>query len=149
SRHIGKSSLLTFLANRELQQEYGYDLSNRLFVRTDWRQYAQKEQEDFFYSVCEQVISQSRAIVALESPPEKFSGGDRFRKILEDVCYAGFRPVLLMDGFDKVTKNPHFDPDFFSFLRSLAGIDDLISYITATIKPLYEVCHSPDVASSP
>jgi hypothetical protein len=62
---------------------------------------------------------------------------------------AGFRPVLLMDVFDKVTRNKHFDPDFFSFLRALAGIYDLISYVTASIKPLHEVSHSEAVASSP
>src|SRR5947209_11192780 len=54
-----------------------------------------------------------------------------------------------MDAFDRVTRNPHFDPDFFSFLRALAGIYDLISYVTASIKPLYDVCHSDAVASSP
>jgi AAA-like domain len=149
SRHIGKSSLLKFLANREIQQRYGYNLHDRIFILTDWREYPQKTREDFFRSVCEQIISQSRASIVLQSPPEHLCGEDRFKKLLEDVCDAGFRPVLLMDGFDKVTKNIHFDPNFFSFLRALAGIYDLISYITASIKPLYEVCHSDAVASSP
>src|SRR5215469_8088132 len=149
SRHIGKSSLLKFLANRELQQRYGYDLYDRIFVLTDWREYPQKTREDFFRSVCEQIISQSRTSVVLQSPPEHFCGEDRFKKLLEDVCGAGFRPVLLMDVFDKVTRNPDFDPDFFSFLRALAGIYDLISYVTASIKPLHEMSHSEAVASSP
>ena len=149
SRHIGKSSLLKFLANTELQQRYGYNLHDRIFILTDWREYLQKTREDFFRSVCEQIIFQSRDRVVLQSPPEHLCGEDRFKKLLEDVCDAGFRPVLLMDVFDKVTRNEHFDPDFFSFLRALAGIYDLISYITASIKPLYEVCHSDAVASSP
>jgi len=149
SRHIGKSSLLKFLANRGLQQQCGYNLHDRIFILTDWREYPQKTREDFFRSVCEQIIFQSRASVVLQSPPEDLCGEDRFKKLLEDLCEAGFRPVLLMDVFDKVTRNPQFDPDFFSFLRALAGIYDLISYVTASIKPLYEVCHSDAVASSP
>jgi hypothetical protein len=149
SRHIGKSSLLKFLAIKEIQQRYGYDLHDRIFILTDWREYPQKTREDFFRSVCEQIIFQSRASVALQSPPEHLCGEDRFKKLLQDVCDAGFRPVLLMDVFDKVTRNPQFDPDFFSFLRALAGIYDLISYVTASIKPLYEVSHSEAVASSP
>jgi hypothetical protein len=149
SRHIGKSSLLKFLANTEIQQRYGYDLRDRIFILTDWREYPQKTREDFFRSVCEQLIFQSRASVALQEPPEHLCGEDRFKKLLEDIRVAGFRPVLLMDVFDKVTRNDHFDPDFFSFLRALAGVYDLISYVTASIKRLYEVCHSEDVASSP
>ncbi len=149
SRHVGKSSLLKFLGNMEIQQRCGYDLRDRIFILTDWREYPQKTREDFFRSVCEQVIFQCRPSVALQSPPEHLCGEDRFKKLLEDICDAGFRPVLLMDVFDRVTKNPHFNPDFFSFLRALAGIYDLISYVTASIKPLYEVCHSEDVASSP
>lgn len=149
SRHIGKSSLLKFLANPEIQRRYGYDMHDRVFVLTDWREYLQKTREDFFRSVCEQVIFQSRALITLQPPAEQLCGEDRFKKLLEDICHAGLRPVLLMDVFDKVTRNTHFDPDFFSFLRSLAGIYDLISYVTASIKPLYDVCHSDAVASSP
>src|SRR6266516_3405787 len=147
SRHIGKSSLLKFLGVPELQQRYGYDLHDRLFILTDWREYLQKTREDFFGRVCDQIVFQSQHTITLHS--SSLSGEDRFKKLLEDIRRVGFRPVLLMDAFDKVTKNTHFDPDFFSFLRSLAGIYDLISYVTASIKPLYEVCHSDAVASSP
>lgn len=145
--HIGKSSLLKFLGSKKIQQHYGYDLDDRIFILTDWREYLKKTRDDFFRTVCEQIIKQSSSVVALQLP--QLSGEDCFKKLLEDIHARGYRPVLLMDAFDKVTKNPHFDPDFFSFLRSLAGIYDLISYVTASIKPLYDVCHSDAVASSP
>ncbi|GCF06472.1 nSTAND1 domain-containing NTPase [Dictyobacter arantiisoli] len=149
SRHSGKSSLLKFLGWPEIQQRVGFELRDRIFILTDWREYLQKTREDFFRSVCEQIVAQSRAMVDLQIPTDQFSGEDKLKKLLEGIRDAGLRPVLLMDGFDKVTRNPHFDPDFFSFLRSLAGIYDLISYVTASIKPLYDVCHSDAVASSP
>src|SRR5439155_2662415 len=118
-----------------------------IFILTDWREYLQKTREDFFHTVCDQIVAQCQHVVTLH--PSSLSGEDRFKKLLEEIKRAGFRPVLLMDAFDKVTKNTHFDPDFFSFLRALAGIYDLISYVTASIKPLYNVCHSDAVASSP
>jgi hypothetical protein len=149
SRHIGKTSLLKYLGNPELQKRYGYDLHDRIFVLTDLREYLQKTREDFFSSVCEQIIIQSREKVPLAPYSSSLNGESKFKKLLEEIRTAGFRPVLLMDAFDRVTQNVHFDPDFFSFLRSLAGAYDLISYVTASIKPLYEVCHSDAVASSP
>lgn len=149
SRHIGKSSLLKFLGSPEIQRLLGHVLTDRIFIRTDWREYPKKTREDFFNLVCEQIILQSRPKLVLQAPSMELSSEDRFKHLLEDINAAGFRPVLLMDAFDKVTRNPHFDPDFFSFMRSLAGIYDLISYVTASMKPLYEVCHSSEVASSP
>ncbi|HLI89693.1 MAG TPA: AAA-like domain-containing protein [Ktedonobacteraceae bacterium] len=147
SRHIGKSSLLQFLGEPELQQRYGYDLHDRIFILTDCREFLQRTREDFFRSVCDQIVAQSRHRISLQQ--SSLSEESKFKSLLEDIRRAGFRPVLLMDAFDRVTRNPHFDPDFFSFLRSLAGIYDLISYVTASRKPLYDVCHSDAVASSP
>src|ERR1700674_4510566 len=104
SRHIGKCCLLRALADPAIQPRAGYDLHSRIFILTDWREYLQKTREDFFRSVCEQIIFQSRSIIVLQPPPENLSGEDRFKKLLEDICNAGFRPVLLMDVFDKVTR---------------------------------------------
>jgi hypothetical protein len=147
SRHIGKSSLLKYLGNSELQQDFASGLQKHIFILTDWREYLQKKREDFFQLVCEQIIRQCQPLLTLQPPI--LTGEDRFRKLLEDIKHSGFHPVLLMDAFDRVTSNPAFDPHFFSFLRSLAGVNDLISYVTATIKSLDKVCHSDTVARSP
>jgi hypothetical protein len=146
-RHIGKSSLLRFLGELELQRRYGFDLQRYIFILTDWREYLQKTREDFFHAVCDQIMTQCQHLVPIQ--PSLLVGEDKFRRLLEDIKGFGFHPVLLMDAFDRVTSNAAFDPHFFSFLRSLAGINDLISYVTATIKPLYKVCHSDAVAQSP
>lgn len=147
ARHIGKSALLRFLGTLELQQRFGIDLQSCIFILTDWRSYLQKTREDFFHAVCNQIITQSQPLITLQ--PSSLPGEDKFRKLLEDIKGCGFHPILLMDAFDRVISNPQFDAHFFSFLRSLAGINDLISYITATMKPLYKVCHSDAVAQSP
>ncbi len=147
SRHIGKSSLLKFLGNLELQQQYGYDFQRCLFVFTDWRTYLYRTREDFFHKICDQIIAQSQEKVELHM--SSYSGEDRLVKLLEDIRKTGFSLVLLMDAFDQVTSNPEFDGRFFSFLRSLAGVSDLVAYVTASRKPLYLVCHSAEVADSP
>lgn len=148
-RHIGKSSLLQFLGVPDLQQRSGFSLQlqKHMFILTDWRAYLQKKREDFFHLVCEKITAQSRSFLA--HLPSTGSGVDRFRRLLEELHQVDYHPVLLMDAFDRVTSNTEFDPRFFSFLRSLAGVDDLISYVTATIKPLHQVCHSKEVAQSP
>ncbi|HTK08737.1 MAG TPA: hypothetical protein VL485_16325 [Ktedonobacteraceae bacterium] len=147
ARHIGKSTLLQFLGNRKIQQHYGFDLQHHIFIMTDWRGYLQKSREDFFSALYDQVIAQSQDLITFRS--HTLSGEDNFRKLLEEIKNNGFHPVLLMDGFDRVTSNIQFDPHFFSFLRSLAGINDLLTYVTSTIKPLHKVCHSDAVAQSP
>lgn len=146
-RHIGKSSILKFLGDPALQQIYGFDARRFIFILTDWREYLQQTREDFFQAVCDQIMAQCQFLSAARVSP--LSGANKFRKLLEEIKLGGFHPVLIMDAFDRVTSNPEFDPHFFSFLRSLAGVNDLISYITATRKPLYKVCHSDAVAQSP
>ncbi len=147
SRHIGKSSLLKFLGALELQKRCGYDFPQFLFVFTDWRAHLHRKREDFFHTICAQIIAQSQDKIELHLSP--YFGEDRFVKLLEDIRQAGFSLVLLMDAFDQVTSNPEFDARFFSCLRSLSGVSDLVSYVTATRKPLHQVCHSAEVAGSP
>ncbi|HEY0757502.1 MAG TPA: AAA family ATPase [Ktedonobacteraceae bacterium] len=146
-QHVGKSSLLKYLGSPALQQRAGYHLPQHLFILTDWRDYLTKTREDFFHRVCEQIVLQCKSAITLQSPAST-NGVERFRDLLETIKQNNFHPVLLMDAFDRVTSNPEFDASFFSFLRSLAGLNDLISYVTATKKPLAQVCHSA-VADSP
>ncbi|HVU66031.1 MAG TPA: hypothetical protein VHD63_02830, partial [Ktedonobacteraceae bacterium] len=52
-----------------------------------------------------------------------------------------FYPVLLMDGFQKITRNPNFDPRFFAFMRSQAN-SGRVSYITSSLTTLDQCCHA-------
>lgn len=146
-RHIGKSSLLKYLGLPELQRLCQYDLSRYLFILTDWRDYLNKTRADFFQRVCEQIIQQSAPVLSLALASD-MAGEDRLRHLLETIKEHGYYPVLLMDAFDHVTSNIEFGPQFFTFLRSLASVNELISYVTATRLPLSQVCHSA-IATSP
>jgi Novel STAND NTPase 2 len=144
-RGIGKSSLLWYASLPEIQAHFPFDLSRHIFVFLDLREYLQKTCEDFFQSISKAIITQgakSGLILQMEG-----LGEDAFSNVLDQVAEQDFFPVLLLDAFDKVTLNKHFDLEFFEFLRAQASMG-LVSYVTASIAPLYEVCHR-GVAGSP
>jgi len=147
-RHIGKSSIFKYMRLPEVQtrfeQQFHYQLHQRIFILIDLRDYLDKNREDFFASVSEQIFDHAHQLAAIKLPQN--NGALQLSNLLEQIERAGFHPVLLMDAFDKVTRNPQFDPDFFSFLRSLAT-RGRVSYITASTRPLYEMSHEQIVTS--
>lgn len=144
-RGIGKSSLLWCTSLPQVQADFPFDLSRHIFVFLDLREYLQKTCEDFFQSVSKAIIAQgTKAGLVLRM---EGWGEDAFSNVLDQVAEQDFFPVLLLDAFDKVTLNNHFDLEFFEFLRAHASMG-LVSYVTASIAPLYEVCHR-GVAGSP
>src|SRR5215469_13757824 len=120
------------------EQQFHYQLGQRIFILIDLRDYLDKNREDFFASVSEQIFDHARQVADIKLPQKK--GALQLSELLEQIEKVGFHPVLLMDAFDKVTRNPQFDPDFFSFLRSLAT-RGRVSYITASTQELHEMSH--------
>jgi hypothetical protein len=144
-RGIGKSSFLWYASLPDVQTQFPFDLSRHIFVLLDLRNYLNKTCEDFFHKVSQAIIAVGkRRGLTLHSDD---NGEDEFSSILDQAEEQGFFPVLLLDAFDKITLNEHFDPEFFEFLRAHASTG-LVTYITATISPLYEVCHR-GIAGSP
>ena len=142
--NIGKSSLLRCACLPEVQARFEFDLSRHVMVFLDLREYLQKNGADFFGAVCKHIIAQSRGLLALQSSG---SSEDEFSHILDQIAEQDLYPVLLMDAFDNITRNKHFGPEFLSFLRAQASMGK-VSYVTASITPLYEVCHR-GIADSP
>ena len=62
-------------------------------------------------------------------------GEDEFSSILDQIKEQDFFPVLLLDAFDKVTRNEHFDPEFFEFLRAHAGLGRFL--MSLPLSPLF------------
>lgn len=144
-RSIGKSSFLWYASLPEVQATFPFDLSRHIFVFLDLRTFLRKTREDFFHKVSLEMKNEGeKRGLKLHSEGE---GEDEFSSILDQIEEQGFFPVLLLDAFDKVTLNVHFDLAFFEFLRALASAG-LVSYITASLAPLREICHS-GIAGSP
>lgn len=144
-RYIGKSSFLWCATLPEIQACFPFDLTRRIFVFLDLREYLSKTCEDFFHSVSKEMLAQSAKVGLILHVDGK--GEDEFSNVLDQIAEHSFFPVLLLDGFDKVTRNEHFGPEFFWFLRAQASVG-LVTYVTASIEPLYEVCHH-DIVGSP
>ena len=142
-RHIGKSSILMHMLSAKMQQQFPYDLSFCIFVLLDLRTFRQKTCDYFFDSVCEQVVAQAHENLNLTT--ESYKGADGFGSLVQQIARKGFHLVLLMDAFDNVARNEKFDMDFFSFLRSQAY---WVSYVTASIAPVSDICHQ-EIKESP
>ncbi|QBD80390.1 hypothetical protein EPA93_32230 [Ktedonosporobacter rubrisoli] len=138
-RHIGKSSVLKCMQVPEIYARFGYDLSHTLLVLLDLREYLQKNCDDFFNAVSKQVVIQAHKQLPLSL--EGIGGEDEFVLLLDQIQERGFHLVLLMDAFDNIIRNKEFNLEFFAFLRALATMGK-VSYVTASLAPLYEVCHS-------
>ena len=145
-RRIGKSSFLWCASRPEMFNRSSFDLQRHIFVFLDLHDYLHKTSEDFFRSVSKEIITRSAKVANLTLHTES-NGADEFKSVLEQVVTQGYFPVLLLDSFDKVTQNEHFGPDFLGFLRAQASRGH-VSYVTASLAPLYEVCHQ-GIAGSP
>ena len=144
-RGIGKTSFLWYISLPEVQASFPFDLSRHIFVFLDLRTFLRKTREDFFHKLSVEMKNEGeKRGLKLRS---EGNGEDEFSGILDQFEEQGFFPVLLLDAFDKVTLNEHFDLAFFEFLRALASAG-LVSYITASLAPLPEICHS-GIAGSP
>jgi len=144
-RRIGKSSLLVCCCLPEIQKRIGRDLDNHFLILLNLEEHLQRTPDGFFAFVCEQFLQQGRKKLYLEMPPG--TGGDQFSQVLNQFKSQGFHPVLLLDEFDSIVRNPQFNPDFFSFLRAQANAGK-VSYVTVSLSTLDQICHT-DIVGSP
>jgi hypothetical protein len=68
--------------------------------------------------------------------------------VVQELHNAGKRIVVLMDEFESITRNPKFEKQFFSFLRSL-GNNYKVAYVTSSSEDLQQMCYDKDIADSP
>ncbi|HET6957951.1 MAG TPA: TIR domain-containing protein [Vicinamibacterales bacterium] len=62
---------------------------------------------------------------------------------------ARARTIVILDGFDSITRNPMFPVEFFGFLRSLPLAEPRFAWLLSSTRPLREMCHSAAVQGSP
>ena len=145
-RHIGKTSFLLCASQPNMRERTDFDLSHHIFVYLDLRTFLHKTCDDFFEMVSNKLIARCADSIDFSLASEGTSE-DKFSLLLEQIVDKQFFPVLLLDAFENITLNKHFNPEFFAFLRAQATIGN-ISYVTVTVSPLAEVCHR-GIADSP
>lgn len=148
SRRIGKSSLLYCLSRPEKQQEFAesYDFTHFLLVFLDMGEYLSCSVTEFFTKICTQLLAQASGRVTPAQFAElsalgTYSGEECFWRFLEKLQEQGLYPVLLLDGFQKITRNQDFGPKFFAFMRAQANMGR-VSYVTSSLTTLDQCCHA-------
>ena len=143
-RGIGKSSVLLILPHPDMQRRiYGELIFDDcdVFAFLDMRSQTQAEPLQFFSLIADQLTKDSLTIT-----PEITSYQD-IDRVFEQLTSAGLRLRILLDEFDCVTQNAHFDVLFYDMLRYLQQ-QYRISYVIASSERIKYLCENR-VTTSP
>jgi AAA+ ATPase superfamily predicted ATPase/predicted Ser/Thr protein kinase len=144
-RRIGKSSLLNFIYHPKSRRALLPNHENAIFAYLDFQSRMEFDVQkfiDFLFNMFEYELGEEFGIALRERSL------DELREIVGELSRAGKRVVVVMDEFEVITRNPHFDAGFFSFLRSLANTYK-VAYVTSSREDLQKMCHNRDIADSP
>ena len=154
-RKLGKSSLLTAVAQPARMQQYGLDPARTLCLYVDLEGMASAKPQDFWIEVLDRLDAvlpsaagdlREQVQRLLDTAEVRFAA---VRRLLRRVHDAGLDLVLILDEFEGLARNPSFEPDFYGELRSLAGELGIV-YLAASKHGLYELTyHHTDTLSSP
>jgi serine/threonine-protein kinase len=154
-RKLGKSSLLTFIANPATLQQHGFDPAQFVFIYLDLEGMANISYDEFWPELLDQLaLALPESQPELRAQAEELAGQTeaRFmqvRRLLRRVERAGLRVVLMLDEFESLATNSAFDASFYGELRSLAG-ELGVTYITTSKQGLYDLTYQyADTLSSP
>ncbi len=164
---IGKSSFLRLIAYPGMPKKFGIS-EKYMFIYIDLEQCSKQISPLYFQWM---VLAKINEFIDSENDSRRFNLGEwsennllemlpkkkplldrfyteQFGSFLDTIGEAGWRIVLLLDGFETVTNNRKFDVYFFGYLRSLA-INHNLALITSSNRELVELCYSKEVAGSP
>jgi len=154
-RKLGKSSLLTAVAQPARMEQYGLDPTRTLCLYVDLEGMASAERHDFWIEVLDRLNTvlppapgdlREQVGRLLDGAQVRFTA---VRRLLRRVHDAGLDLVLILDEFEGLARNPNFEPDFYGELRSLASELGIV-YLTASKHGLYDLTfHHADTLSSP
>ncbi len=153
-RRTGKTSLLKILAHPDTQIKFGLDPTKYTFIYQDFQFLEDGTVPTRFWQrvlrAIRRALKTHQEVVAEIEFALKAETIDNYTldDIFTLVDEAGLSVVLLLDEFENVTRNPHFDNDFFGGLRALA-IHHNLALITSSRLDLVELTHSESLRSSP
>lgn len=143
-RRIGKSSFLYYLSHPDITSEYLDEPERTLFLFMDFQEERRLSIEGFFQSLARHLRDE---LGDRHEIPEDLDE-EGIARVMEGLGGAGYRVILLLDEFDRVTRSSSFDESFFARLRSLAGHQN-IAYVTSSSRDLQQLCHTQEIADSP
>ncbi len=152
-RRMGKTSLLNYLTDPEVRHSYGLDPNKYIFIYADLQILDRDTTPTRLWQYLLQKMMQCCYNVGIKHALEKMRGATSFDSFTLTDLFSSLDAkdqyvVFLLDEFENVTTNPHFDPSFFYGLRSLA-IHHHLALITSSQRELIELCHSDLIRASP
>jgi serine/threonine-protein kinase len=154
-RKLGKSSLLSFIANPATLQQHGFDPGQYVFIYLDLEGMANIGYDEFWPELLDQLalaLPETQAELRAQADELARQAEARFmqvRRLLRRIERAGLRVVLMLDEFESLATNSAFDASFYGELRSLAG-ELGVTYITTSKQGLYDLTYQyADTLSSP
>jgi hypothetical protein len=97
-----------------------------------------------FFNQLHQAISD-----ALKIESDSIDNYAGFRDFLRDYAEKGYRFVLMIDEFDKMTNNAYFEAEFFSNMRALGERHEYqFAYVLSSYAPLSDICHQGGIQES-
>ncbi len=141
-RRIGKSSLLSYIAHRDVVADYLDEPDKTLFLFMDFQEELRLSIASFIESVFRHLKDELPAVIPQDPTP------DHLQEVVAQLHGDGYRLILLLDEFDRVTRSSNFDADFFAYLRSLAGHFN-IAFVTSTSRNLQKLCRTQEISDSP
>ncbi|MEM7033492.1 MAG: ATP-binding protein [Chloroflexota bacterium] len=145
-RRIGKSSLLYGLSLPDIQTRVSpTNFSDFSFVYIDLQGSGHRDADQFLaYLLRELQRLDAEWKIALN--PE-YPIQEMFEEAVRQINEQGFKLIFLFDEFDYVVRNERLDASLFSFLRYMANNFEM-AFVTASHKPLSELCHT-EIVDSP
>ncbi len=141
-RRSGKTSLLLYVLNPEVQRQYVSQDQQSIYVYLD-AEICPEEPEGFFREVFNEVKAQRPDLPI--SPDEGPMDEKHVRSLLK--ALRPRRLVIFIDEFENIAQCSRFPPRFFVFLRGLCNYYDL-SLVIASCRRLVEFCPQ-EVITSP
>lgn len=134
---IGKTSLLN-----QLQQALA-PIDKLVCIRCNMQEFSNQSPPQFFQNLIECLSN------ALNCPvPEQRDDFENLRDFIRALA-RHYRFVMLMDEFDVMADNTHFDKVFFDNLRSLGDSNDYrFTFCVISHMPLKALCHSGAIRGS-
>src|SRR5512140_2122009 len=116
-RKLGKSSLLTHIAQPGALTQFGFDPALYLFVYLDLEGLASARRDDFWPELLDSIASRLPAGDLAQAMRKQIDGGEvRFltaRRALRRIRDTGLEIVLACDEFESLARNANFEPDFY------------------------------------
>jgi len=151
-RRVGKSSIMSYLADPAVKQKNGLDGARYVFAYFDFLGYPTITPTELWRRLLAETLNQF-ASSDLAAPVRTLLAREKIEladleRLLKGFKDAGLNLVILFDAFDAAAANPNFDQAFFGGLRNLSKYQ--LSYIIASHRSLSELRFAhPDALISP